>query len=91
MTDAERALLDYVVAKCGDGFTRTEEAEVIERVRAVHAERLPQEAKLLWKDAYKNRVRASNALQDICKGFPGLDGVDVGPWRAEALAELESE
>lgn len=85
MTEAERALLECVMSV----DFRSEDVPLLRA--AVNAERLPSEAKRLWMDAYKNRVRASRALQDICEHFQELRSVDVGPWRIEASAELEAE
>lgn len=90
MTEAEKALVDFVLSKhWSDGVPEGVALDAL--AYAVGAERVTPEAKRAWMDAFKARERAMRTYHKVTEALNLPDGVDYDEWRTEARKELASE
>jgi len=85
MTEAEKALVDYVL---NDGWS---EPELAQLARVVRAERVPLGAKRAWMDLWKKHDKACREFRENVGALGLPEGVDISDWRVEARKELENE
>lgn len=90
MTEAEKALVDFVLSQHWDNgqWALTE----LNKLKfAVGVERTTGDQKRAYMDAYKARWLSSEAYRKAIDKIALPAGVDFDAWRAEALKELHSE